>query len=103
MGPPKTDNLAKNLLARHAERQRFDSADWAMSLPMNTSLGKEVAVAPHDAGSPRADTPLHEQGDTASMSFTALATSPGPTKPTSPMPSSPQPAKSSSPSATTSP
>ncbi|KAG9402544.1 hypothetical protein AC1031_007154 [Aphanomyces cochlioides] len=36
MGPPKTENVAKSLLSRQQERRRFDSADWAMNLAMNS-------------------------------------------------------------------
>ncbi|EQC31799.1 hypothetical protein SDRG_10588 [Saprolegnia diclina VS20] len=35
MGNPQCANLAKSVLLKRLERQRFDSADWAMNLPIN--------------------------------------------------------------------
>ncbi|KDO22187.1 hypothetical protein SPRG_12683 [Saprolegnia parasitica CBS 223.65] len=39
MGNPQCLNLAKSVLLKRLERQRFDSADWAMNLPVSREQG----------------------------------------------------------------
>ncbi|ETV83422.1 hypothetical protein, variant [Aphanomyces astaci] len=87
MGPPKTDNLAKNLLSRRTERQRFDSADWAMTLPMNSAVKKEVLHTSPGADSHRAAVPLKDYDAASSTSFASLKISPHLPKPTTCSPS----------------
>ncbi|KAF0695859.1 Aste57867_13379 [Aphanomyces stellatus] len=73
MGPPKTDNLAKNLLSRQEDsgRRRFDSADWAMTLPMNADQEASDASTPSSTGG------LHVKGHdstiTSELSLLAIS------------------------------
>ncbi|OQS01569.1 hypothetical protein ACHHYP_00563 [Achlya hypogyna] len=61
MGNPQCANLAKSVLLKHKERQRFDSADWAMSLPMNRDqapIETSAPVAPKNDKTPMSPLPV---------------------------------------------
>ncbi|KDO16576.1 hypothetical protein SPRG_17915 [Saprolegnia parasitica CBS 223.65] len=57
MANPQCLNLAKSVLLKRLDRQRFDSADWAMNLPANREQGDDEASSTvHETDSPKTNT-----------------------------------------------